>query len=71
MLGVVFWGFAAHLAKPDQVGRASAEVAAMILLANLSQLSFTTILERFLPIAGKRSLHCTDSYVRSCRTLSP
>jgi O-antigen/teichoic acid export membrane protein len=52
LLGVGFWGVAAHLATAANVGRASAEVSAMILLSNLSQLSFGTIFERFLPVAG-------------------
>ena len=55
LLGVVFWGTAAHLASPSDVGRASAEIAAMVLLANLSQLSFTTIFTRFLPVTGNRT----------------
>lgn len=52
ILGVAFWGIAAHLATAKAVGRTSAEISAMILLANLSQLSFGTIFERFLPVAG-------------------
>lgn len=55
LLGVVFWGVAAHLASPTIVGRTSAELAAMVLLANLAQLSFGTIFERFLPVAGSRT----------------
>jgi len=50
--GVVFWATAAHLATTQEVGRASAEIAAMMLLANLAQLSFTTIFDRFLPVTG-------------------
>jgi O-antigen/teichoic acid export membrane protein len=53
--GVVFWATAAHLATAKNVGKASAEIAAMMLLANLAQLSFTTIFDRFLPIAGNRT----------------
>lgn len=52
VLGVVFWGIAAHLATTTVVGRTSAEIAAMMLLANIAQLSFGTLFERFLPIAG-------------------
>jgi O-antigen/teichoic acid export membrane protein len=52
MLGVVFWGVSAHLASASVVGRTSAEIAAMTLLATLSQLSFGSIFERFLPVAG-------------------
>jgi len=55
LLGVVFWGIAAHLTTTAAVGRASAEIAAMVLLANLAQLSFGTIFERFLPVAGSRT----------------
>jgi O-antigen/teichoic acid export membrane protein len=52
LLGLAFWGIAAHLATQTAVGRTSAEISAMILLANLSQGSFGTIFERFLPVAG-------------------
>lgn len=52
IIGVVFWGVATHLASPTSVGRKTAEIAAMLLLANLAQLSFGSIFERFLPIAG-------------------
>jgi pimeloyl-ACP methyl ester carboxylesterase/O-antigen/teichoic acid export membrane protein len=34
------------------VGKTTAEIAAMVLLANLAQLSFGSIFERFLPVAG-------------------
>ena len=36
ILGVAFWGIAAHLANESVVGRASAEVASLALLANLA-----------------------------------
>jgi O-antigen/teichoic acid export membrane protein len=55
VLGVVFWGIAAHIASPSTIGRASAEIAAMTLLATISQLSFGPIFERFLPVAGGRT----------------
>lgn len=55
LLGIVFWGVATHLASAATVGRASAEIAAMTLLSNLSQLSFGPIFERFLPAAGSRT----------------
>jgi O-antigen/teichoic acid export membrane protein len=54
-LGVAFWAVAAHLATPAAVGRTSAEIAAMILLASLANLSFGTIFERFLPVAGTQT----------------
>jgi pimeloyl-ACP methyl ester carboxylesterase/O-antigen/teichoic acid export membrane protein len=53
VIGVVFWAFAAHLAPASVVGRTTAEIAAMVLLANLAQLSFGSIFERFLPVAGR------------------
>jgi O-antigen/teichoic acid export membrane protein len=52
VIGVVFWAVAAHLASARAVGRTTAEIAAMLLLANLAQLSFGSIFERFLPVAG-------------------
>jgi O-antigen/teichoic acid export membrane protein len=55
ILGVAFWGIAAHLATATAVGRMSAEITAMILLATLAQLSFGTIFERFLPVAGAQT----------------
>ena len=55
LLGVIFWATEAHLTTPENVGLASAEIAAMMLLANLSQLSFTAIFNRFLPISGNRT----------------
>ena len=55
ILGVVFWGIAARLTTTKNVGRASAEIAAMVLLANLAQLSFTSIFDRFLPVTGDRT----------------
>jgi O-antigen/teichoic acid export membrane protein len=55
LLGLLFWAVAAHMYRPVAVGLASAEIAAMILLANLSQLSLTNVFPRFLPTAGSRT----------------
>jgi O-antigen/teichoic acid export membrane protein len=55
MIGIVFWGFAAHLASAATVGRMSAEIAIMLLLSLISQLSFSTNFERFLPVAGDQT----------------
>lgn len=55
LLGVVFWGVATHIASAKSVGRTSAEIAAMMLIAQLAQLSFNPIFERFLPVAGNRT----------------
>lgn len=54
-LGMVFWIVAARLTHPAEVGRASAEVSAMTLLATLSQLNLVNIYTRFLPRAGIRA----------------
>ena len=45
LLGLVFWTSATHLATAAAVGRTSAEIAAMVLIANLAQLSFGSIFE--------------------------
>jgi O-antigen/teichoic acid export membrane protein len=55
VLGIAFWTTASHLTTAENIGRASAEIAAMWLLANLSQLSFGSIFDRFLPVAGNRT----------------
>jgi O-antigen/teichoic acid export membrane protein len=60
VLGLAFWGVAAHLASQKAIGHTAAEIVAMIMLANLAQLSFGSIFERFLPVAGSR----TRSFVK-------
>jgi O-antigen/teichoic acid export membrane protein len=55
VLGIVFWSIAAHVSDAAVVGRTSAEIAAMVLLANVAQLSFGAVFERFLPIAGAQT----------------
>lgn len=55
LLGIAFWGAATHDASASIVGKMSAEIAAMVLIANLAQLSFGSIFERFLPVAGKET----------------
>lgn len=52
VLGVFFWVLAARLAPTSVIGKTTAEIAAMILLATIAQLSFGSIFERFLPVAG-------------------
>ena len=51
-LGLVFWAEAAHLEPPPAIGRASAVIAAMTLLAMIAQLNLTNVFIRFLPAAG-------------------
>ncbi|MGB0093823.1 MAG: oligosaccharide flippase family protein [Solirubrobacteraceae bacterium] len=52
-LGLVFWTFAARLDAPRIVGRAAAAVAALTLLATISQLNLTNVFIRLLPSAGR------------------
>ena len=52
VLGLCFWGLAAHLYSTETIGRSSAEVSAMILIANLAQLNLAEMFIRFLPTAG-------------------
>lgn len=67
VIGVVFWGVAAHLVSPAVIGRTSAEISAMILLSTLAQLSFGSTFERFLPIAGPLAhTFVTRAYVLCC-----
>ena len=58
--GIVFWVAAARLYTTAELGRTTAEIAAMLLLATLAQLSFGSIFERFLPVAGE----LTPGFVR-------
>ena len=51
-LGMLFWVLAARLYDTAEVGRASATVSAMALLAGLASLSLNAFLVRFLPRAG-------------------
>lgn len=53
IIGVVFWIVAARLFTASQLGKATAEIAAMVLLSTFAQLSFGSIFERFLPVAGE------------------
>ena len=60
VVGIIFWIVAARVATTAELGRATAEIAAMLLLATLAQLSFGSIFERFLPVAGE----LTHGFVR-------
>jgi O-antigen/teichoic acid export membrane protein len=55
VLGLAFWAEAAHLKAPREVGHAIATVAALTLLATLSQLNLTNVFIRLLPNAGRIS----------------
>ena len=55
LLGLAFWALASHLHAPAQVGRASAAVSALILLATVAQLNLPNVFLRFVPGAGART----------------
>lgn len=55
VLGFGFWAVAARMTDPRRVGLASAEVTAMMLIANLGDLGVGAVLLRFLPSAGERT----------------
>lgn len=52
-LGLVFWTEAARIGTPRVVGRAAAAIAALTLLATISQLNLTNVFVRLLPGAGR------------------
>jgi O-antigen/teichoic acid export membrane protein len=55
VLGLAFWALASHLHAAADVGRASAAVSALILLATVAQLNLPNVFLRFLPAAGARA----------------
>jgi O-antigen/teichoic acid export membrane protein len=70
IIGLAFWGVAAHLVSPVKVGRASAEIAAMSLIALLAQLSYGSTFERFLPVAGDQTRAFIVRAYRMCITVA-
>jgi O-antigen/teichoic acid export membrane protein len=69
VIGAVFWAVATHLAPASSIGRNSAEIIAMTLLANLAQLSFGSIFERFLPVAGTQTRAFVKRAYSMCVTM--
>ncbi|MBV8086644.1 MAG: hypothetical protein JO247_17715 [Chloroflexi bacterium] len=53
--GFLYWLAAARLYRADQVGLASALIAAMMMLASIAQVRMEGVMFRFLPQAGARS----------------
>jgi O-antigen/teichoic acid export membrane protein len=68
-IGIVFWAVAAHSATAATIGRTSAEISAMILLATLAQLSFGSSFERFLPVAGAKTKTFVKRAYVMCTTI--
>src|SRR2546430_12915958 len=61
--GMAFWVVAAPLYGAGEVGHASAEVAAVSLVAGVAQVGLAGVFARFLPVAGKESLRLvTEGY---------
>jgi O-antigen/teichoic acid export membrane protein len=56
LLGLAFWGLAAHLYATDTVGRASAVISAMAMLSGIAQMDLNPLYPRYLPQAGPRTL---------------
>lgn len=54
-LGLVFWGVATHRYGVQVVGKASAEISAMALVATLGEFNLAKFYPRFLPVAGARA----------------
>ena len=65
VLGFVFWVVAARFYPPEEVGVASALIAAMMLLASLSRLGFDMGVIRFLPAETDKK-----GMVNSCLTIT-
>ena len=69
-IGVVFWGVAAHLATVESIGRASAELSAMSLLASLASLSLGSTFIRFLPVSGDQTRRFVARSYGACTSLA-
>jgi O-antigen/teichoic acid export membrane protein len=69
-IGIVFWGVAAHLASVESIGRASAELSAMSLLASLASLSLGSTFIRFLPVSGDRTRQFVARSYGACASLA-
>jgi len=55
VFGAGYWALATRLYPADTVGRTYAAISAMLLLAGAGQLNLTSVLIRFVPVAGART----------------
>ena len=55
LLGVLFWALAARLSSPEEVGRSSAAITALTLVANVAGLNLSGSLSYLLPQFGSAS----------------
>jgi len=70
ILGIAYWSISAHLTTQKSVGRAAAEIAAITLLASLSQLSFGSVFQRYLPGAADKATSLVVTAYSICLGLS-
>jgi len=69
-MGILFWGLATRLFTVSAVGRASAEISAMTLIANVAQLNLSSAFVRFLPRAGSRTRFALVASYSACSGLA-
>ena len=69
-IGLVFWAVAAHLASVENIGRDSAELSAMSLLASLGSVSLGSTFIRFLPVSGDRTRRFIARSYGACTVLA-
>jgi O-antigen/teichoic acid export membrane protein len=55
VFGAGYWALVTRLYPADTVGRNYAAVSALLFLAGVGQLNLTSVLVRFVPVAGKRT----------------
>lgn len=54
-LGLVYWAVAARLYEPEVIGKSSALLSALFLISGTMSAGLSTVLVRYLPIAGRAS----------------
>ncbi|MEY9936468.1 O-antigen/teichoic acid export membrane protein [Streptacidiphilus sp. MAP5-52] len=55
LFGALYWALGAHWYSPDEVGRNTAAVSAMMFLGGVGQLNLANAMVRFVPSAGPRT----------------
>ena len=55
VLGLVFWMIAARLFTPAELGISVGLLSALLTIGQIGQLNFGNVLNRFLPVAGRRT----------------
>lgn len=56
VVGLAYWGAAAHEYSPTSLGRNSVAISLIMFLAGIAELNLMSALTRFLPVAGRRSV---------------